>query len=99
RRKPSAEERYYMASQWELMRRKFKKHKLAIVSLVVLILLYVGAIFCGFIAPYSTDKRDSDYLYAPPQRITFRNPEGKLGWRPYTYGFNRERNPETLKLE
>lgn len=99
RRKPSAEERYYMASQWELMRRKFRKHKLANVSLVVLVLLYVGAIFCGFIAPYSTDRRDSDYLYAPPQGITFRNEEGKLGWRPYTFGFDRERNPKTLKLE
>ncbi|OQA47347.1 MAG: Oligopeptide transport system permease protein OppC [Chloroflexi bacterium ADurb.Bin325] len=99
RRKPSAEERYYMASQWELMRRKFRKHRLANVSLVVLALLYLGAIFCGFIAPYSVDKRDSDYLFAPPQRITFRDPEGNLGWRPYVFGFNRERNPKTLKLE
>ncbi len=98
-RKPSAEERYYMASQWELMRRKFRKHKLANVSLVVLALLYLGAIFCGFIAPYSTDKRDSDYLYAPPQGITFRNAEGRFGLQPYTFGFDRERNPKTLKLE
>jgi peptide/nickel transport system permease protein len=99
KRKLTAEERYYMASQWELMRRKFKKHKPANISAVILLLLYAGAIFCGFVAPYDVGRRDSDYLYAPPQKITFYNEEGRLGLQPYVYGYTRERNPDTFKLE
>jgi peptide/nickel transport system permease protein len=34
------EEEYYLASQWTLMGRKFKRHKLAIISLVLLGFLY-----------------------------------------------------------
>jgi len=32
KRKTSAEEKLYVATQWQLMRRKFKKHKLAMVG-------------------------------------------------------------------
>jgi len=47
----SFEEEYYIASQWQLMWRKFKKHKLALGSIAVLIILYLGGIFCEFVAP------------------------------------------------
>ena len=41
----SAEERYYLASQWQLMWRKFRRHKLAIIGGSILIVLYLTAIF------------------------------------------------------
>ena len=34
------EEKYYLASQWQLMWRKFRKHKLAMGGISVLIVLY-----------------------------------------------------------
>ncbi len=93
----SAQERFYMASQWQLMWRKFKRHKLAIIGGSVLIFLYLGAIFCGFLAPYSVGRRNSDYLFAPPQRVRVIH-EGKIQ-RPFVYGYTQERNMETLQLE
>ena len=46
----SAGERYYTASQWQLMRRKFIKHKLAIGGSIILAIFYFMAIFCEFLA-------------------------------------------------
>ncbi len=40
------------ASQWLLMRKKFGKHRLAMVSLFVLAGLYLVAIFADFVAPF-----------------------------------------------
>ena len=37
----SAEERYYLASQWQLMWGKFRHHKLAIIGASVLLVLYL----------------------------------------------------------
>ena len=42
------DESYYLASQWQLMRRKFRKHHVARASLAALGLLYLGAILAGF---------------------------------------------------
>ncbi len=40
----TAEERYYLASQWQLMWQKFRRHKLAIIGGIVLLILYLMAI-------------------------------------------------------
>ena len=45
------QEKYYMASQWRLMWWKLKRHKLAVVSSIVLGLIYFGAIFAEFLVP------------------------------------------------
>ena len=37
----SDEEKIYIASQWQLVRWRFKKHKLAVVSLIVLVICYL----------------------------------------------------------
>ena len=43
-KKKTQDESYYLASQWQLMWRKLQKHKLAKFSLVLLIILYIGAL-------------------------------------------------------
>ena len=93
-KKPVAEERYYMASQWELMRRKFLRHRLAIVSMVVLGIFYFVAIFCEFIAPYTIVSR-SEYTYAPPQKIHFVDRDG-LHFLPFVYGINKAFSQESF---
>jgi len=92
----SAEEKLYVASQWQLMWRKFKKHKLAIVGGSVLAIFYVVAIFCEFFSTQDIYKRNTKYVYCLPQRIRFFDEEG-FHLRPFVYGFKRTRDPETLR--
>jgi peptide/nickel transport system permease protein len=89
-------ERLYVASQWQLMWWRFTKHKLAVAGSVVVLLLYVVAIFAEFLAPYDPNNFSSQYKLAPPQRIRFIDTEGRVSLRPFVYELQRERNPETL---
>ena len=81
------------AGQWRLMWLKFKRHRLAVVSLVVLILFYVVAAFCEFFAPTTTSEFWREYVYAPPQRLQLMN-EGRFGLHVNGYGF--ERDPQSF---
>ncbi|MGQ9554483.1 MAG: ABC transporter permease [Anaerolineae bacterium] len=87
-------ERIYLASQWQLMFWRLKKHKLAMLGGVILLLLYAMAAFSPFIAPYGPQER-TQYLYLFPQRVHFLD-QGRL--HPYVYGLNKERDPDTLAL-
>lgn len=66
-----AEEARYGLSQFQLMWRKFKRSKAAIIAGVVVILLYMVALFANFLAPYGGDQRFTDYLYVPPMPLQF----------------------------
>ncbi|MFO7976103.1 MAG: ABC transporter permease [Candidatus Hydrogenedentota bacterium] len=91
------EQQLYLASQWRLMWWKFLDHRLAVFSSCVLILLYLVAAFCEFVAPSAPNKRAKERSFAPPQSIhVFR--EGGLHW-PFVYDQKQHRDPETLKLE
>ncbi len=56
-------------SQWQLIRRQFARHNLAVIALYVLVLLYLLAIFADFFAPQATRTRNIDYQYCPPQLV------------------------------
>jgi len=45
------EERIFVATQWQLMWWKFRKHKLAMLGGIVTILIYLVAIFAEFLSP------------------------------------------------
>ncbi|MBQ7636842.1 MAG: ABC transporter permease [Lachnospiraceae bacterium] len=68
-KKTRSKEDYYLASQWTLMARKLKKHKLAKISLLVLAILYIGALFADVLAPYGLDTFDSLYKDTAPTKI------------------------------
>jgi len=53
----TADERFYLASQWRLMWWKFLDHKVAVAALWILVALYLVAIFCEFFAPHDPLKR------------------------------------------
>ena len=93
----SGEERYYLASQWQLMWRKFTKHKLAMAGSAVLIVLYVTALFCEFFSPYDIYESYTSYILCQPQRVHFFDERRKFHIRPFVYGFIRTRDPDTLK--
>ena len=54
----------YTASQWQLMARKFRKHRLAVWSGMAVLVLYASALFCDFPSPYALDDQLLDYIYA-----------------------------------
>jgi len=96
RKTTSFEEEYYIASQWQLMWRKFKKHKLAIGGSIVLLILYISGIFCEFFAPYGLETYQIKYIHVPPQLIHFFDKEG-FHIRPFVYGIKRRIDPRTLR--
>jgi peptide/nickel transport system permease protein len=92
---PEFDESYYVATHWQLMWRKFRKHKLAMVSIGLLAALYLGGIFSEFVAPYTLENRMIDYVHTPPQRVRLFD-QGRLS-RPFVYGITVERDMETLE--
>jgi len=93
----SAEEKLYVATQWQLMMRKFRKHKLANFGFTVLVILYLLAAFCEFFAVQDIAKRDTQYIFVPPQKIHFIDSEGKFSLRPFVYGLKMEEDPVTWR--
>ena len=87
------------ASQWRLVWRRFRKHKLAMVSAAFLLLVYLIALFADFVAPFATGDYDVDYTYAPPQplRVIERTDDGSMRWNPYVAGYDREMDPISLR--
>ena len=85
---------YYVASSWTLIRRRFLKHRLAVVGGVILLAIYLSAAFAGFLSTAGTFERHTDFLYAQPTRVRVFH-EGRLQ-RPFVYGLRTGRDPETL---
>ena len=85
-------------SQWQLIRRRFAKHRLAVISLWVLALFVFVALFAGFVAPNDPGDVKARYTYAPPQALHFID-RADDGWaiRPYVYGYSVEIEPEALR--
>jgi peptide/nickel transport system permease protein len=63
-------------TQWQLIRLRFSKHKLAVISIFVLLVLYGAAILAEFVAPYAAGDKHLSHIYAPPSRISFSFEEG-----------------------
>lgn len=92
------EEKVFIASQWQLIWWRFRRHKLALVSMIVTVTIYVVALFAGFFAPFDPRAYSAKYAFAPPQPIRFidRTEEG-LKIRLYIYDYKVEQDPETYK--
>lgn len=79
-------------SQWQLIRRRFARHKLAMASLFTLIILYLMALLAEFIAPYDPNEHHLDYIYSPPQAPTW---SFSKGWHVST--LLQQTDPVTLR--
>jgi peptide/nickel transport system permease protein len=89
------EERLYVATQWQLMWWKFRRHRMALVGAGILIVFYIIGIFAEFVAPYDPSAYFARYKLAPPTRIRIVDQEGNLR-APFVYKRVRDRDPETL---
>jgi peptide/nickel transport system permease protein len=90
------DERVFVATQWQLMWWKFRRHKMAMISAGVVFLLYLIAIFCEAAAPYDPEGYFLKYKMAPPSKIRIRDAEGRFHL-PFVYKIDRTRDPETLR--
>lgn len=53
--------------QWKLIWQRFRKHRLAMIGVVVMIVMYVCAIFAGFVAPFAKTTFNAEQAMQPPQ--------------------------------
>ncbi|MDH3468074.1 MAG: ABC transporter permease, partial [Gammaproteobacteria bacterium] len=91
------QERFYMASQWKMIWWRLKSHRLAVISGIILIAMYVAILFAEFLAPYNLHSRNTDFIYAPPQRVHLFH-EGSFEG-PFVYGLDYHLNMLNLKRE
>ena len=107
----SAPERSDMdAPGWLLVWRKFRRHRLGLISGIFLLTAYLLIPFAGFISPYTPNERSADHLYHPPQAInlwhegTFMGPfvymtEGKADLENYRWVYTTDTTiPMPLKF-
>ena len=92
-----AEEAHFVASQWQLIWRKFRRHRLARLGAAIIAILVVLAVFAEFWSPYDIFERHTELVHLPPQRVRFIH-EGRLH-RPFVYGVTSERSTITYFLE
>ena len=90
----SDEQRVFVASQWQLMWWRFRKHKVAVVSALVVIGFYAVVLGADFLAYADPNASEAQRSLMPPQRVYLFD-----GWRfaPYVHGFKGVRDPQSFK--
>ncbi len=78
-------------SQWQLIRRRFARHRLAVASMYVLTALYLMALLAPCVSPYNPRHKIINHIYCPPQLPHWSWTRGL-----YTYGMKEVRNPISL---
>lgn len=82
----------------QLIRYRFMRNRLAVVSLIVIGLFYLIAIPAEFTAPYGPTERFMSAISVPPQPVRIVDEEGQ--WHlPFVYGMEQRTNPRTFKRE
>jgi len=89
------QEKYFLASQWQLMWWRLKRHRLAYLSLIILVIMYASVLIVEFIAPYAQETRNSEFIHHPPQAIHLFHDGEFVG--PFIYGTDFSVDMETLK--
>ena len=89
-----AEDRLSVATQWQLMWWRFRKHRIALVSTAVVLGFYTVVLFADFLAYSNPQASEAQRSLLPPQRIHLFD-SGHL-W-PHVFGLSGERDEETFK--
>ncbi len=90
-----AEERISVASNWTLVWWRFRKHKLALFSAGILILLYAVVLSPDFFSTQDPERTDARQAFIPVQGLNFFD-DGRLApWVPAVVG---KRDPVTLRM-
>lgn len=90
----AAEEKVSVATQWQLMWWRFRKHKLALIATLVIIGFYLMVLGADFLAYADPEYAEAYRGLLPPQPIHLID-QGK--YYPFVYGLKGERDPNTFK--
>ena len=90
----AAEERVSVATQWQLMWWRFRKHKLGLISAVVIALFYAGVVLADFLAYTNPNESEALRSLIVPQPIHWMD-EGQF--RPHVFALVGRRDPATFK--
>ena len=90
----AAADRISMATQWQLMWWRFRKHRLAMVAAVLVAIMYTTVVFADFYAYADPNQSDAQLSLLSPQPIHWLD-EGSF--RPHVYGLTGKRDPKTFK--
>ncbi len=63
---------------------KFRRHRIAVLSAIVLGIIYAAILVSEFLAPYQLDTRNAQHIYAPPQPVHLFHEGEFIG--PFVYG-------------
>ena len=94
---PRRELDLYTASQWQLMWRKLRRHRLAVLGGAVLACFYFAAIFAPFLTLYDPHRYFDAFQDAPPVRVRFAD-AGGISLRPFVHPLVGARDPRTLRI-
>jgi peptide/nickel transport system permease protein len=89
-----AEQRIAVATQWQLMWWRFRKHRLALGGTVVLVLFYLVSLFADFFAYTDPNESDAQRSLIAPQSIHWFDGDS---FRPWVPGLKGTRDPTTFK--
>ena len=84
-----------VAPNWKLVWWRFKRHRLAVVSGCIVLLIAIVALFPAFFATQGPQESNAMGSFIPVQRIHFWDDGPSL----FVYGVAGARNPRTLRME
>lgn len=90
--------RFAAASQWKLMWWSFRRHRLAMLGGIVVILLYIVAAMPGFFAINEPGRQNARAVFHPPQALHLIDTaeDGSWSFRPHVIAMRMVRDPVTL---
>ncbi len=89
-------EAIYVAPNWKLVWWRFKKHRLALFSGIVVIFIATIALLPAFFSTQDPHETNAVRSFIPLQRLHFYDEEG---FNLFVYNVVGQRNPETLMME
>jgi len=92
----TAENRISVASNWRLVWWRFRKHRLALLSALVLLALYGIVLFPDFLSTQDPEATEARLAFIPVQRLHLFDGARLRPWVPAVVG---KRNPITLRME
>lgn len=93
-RQEDVAERISVATQWQLMWWRFRKHRLAMVAAVLILFFYVVVLLADFVAYSDPHTSDAQLSLLPPQPIHWFD-DGTF--QPHVFGLTGKRDPKTFK--
>lgn len=89
-----AQARLSAAPQWRLIWWRLCRHRLAVLSGALLLILYGSIVVSEFLAPYALDSRNIRFIHAPPQAVHLFHDGRFVG--PFVHGYRYHLDMATL---